>query len=79
MSNFVDRFKMEGFNTDLRLRYRINDKLTLTSNLAYYFDPFNFGYVDTYNDTYLMGGRKTNTYITQLSARYILKTICLLH
>ncbi|HNR19422.1 MAG TPA: DUF5916 domain-containing protein [Bacteroidia bacterium] len=73
MSNFVDRFKMEGFNTDLRLRYRINDKLTLTSNLAYYFDPFNFGYVDTYNDTYLMGGRKTNTYITQLSARYIFK------
>lgn len=73
VSNFIDRFKMEGFNTDLRLRYRINDKLTLTSNLAYYFDPFNFGYVDTYNDTYLMGGRKTNTYITQLSARYIFK------
>lgn len=73
MSNFVDRFKSEGFNTDLRLRYRINDKLTLTSNLSYYFDPFNFGYVDVFNNTYLMGGRITNTYITQLSARYIFK------
>lgn len=72
-SNFVDRFKSEGFNTDLRLRYRINDKLTITSNLNYYFDPFNFGYVDAYNDTYLMGGRKTNTYITQASVRYIFK------
>jgi hypothetical protein len=71
LSNFSDRFKMEGYNTDFRLRYRVNDHLTLAYKGSYYYDPFNFGYVDNLSKYYLFGGRKTNTYINQLTARFI--------
>ena len=74
MSNFSDRFKSEGYNTDLVVRYRFNDKLTLQTKFSNYRDPFNVGYVDqTGDNSYLFGGRKTNTFIHQISARYIFK------
>lgn len=72
MSNFVDRFKMEGYNTDVRIRYRLNDHITLVANSAFYYDPFNVGYVNDMGDFFLFGGRKTHTYINQLTARYII-------
>lgn len=74
MSNFSDKFKSEGFNTDLTLRYRFSDKLTVQATVSNYRDPYNFGFVDELDDNiYLFGGRKTNTFINQLSARYIFK------
>jgi uncharacterized protein DUF5916/cellulose/xylan binding protein with CBM9 domain len=74
MSNFMDRFLSEGYNTDLSLRMRVNDKFTLNYSLAFYFDPFNFGYVKYLDDeTILYGGRKLYTISNKISARYIFK------
>jgi hypothetical protein len=74
ISNFIDRFKSEGYNTDLSLRFRLNDKFTLNYALAYYFDPFNFGYVKHLDDdSALYGGRKLVTFSQRVTARYIFK------
>jgi hypothetical protein len=74
ISNFIDQFKSEGFNIDATLRYRANDKLTLSLTSSYYWDPYNFGYVSPLDENvYLFGGRKTNTYVNQLTIRYIFK------
>ncbi len=74
MSNFVDHFISEGYNMDATLRYRINDKLTLSGTSSYYFDPYNFGFTDQPDDNmYLFGLRRTNTYVNKLSVRYIFK------
>lgn len=74
MSNFIDRFKSEGYNTDLWVRFRVNDKLTLSHTFALYFDPFNFGYATTEdNGAIIMGGRKIYTTINKLTCRYIFK------
>jgi len=75
ISNFIDRFKNEGYNTDLTLRMRVNDKFTLNYSLAYYYDPFNFGYVKYLDDdNILYGGRKLHTISNTLAGRYIFKT-----
>ncbi|MEP7168386.1 MAG: DUF5916 domain-containing protein [Bacteroidota bacterium] len=74
MSNFIDRFQNEGYNTDLSLRMRVNDKFTLNYALTFYFDPFNFGYVKNLdNGDILYGGRKLYTIANKISARYIFK------
>ncbi|MEO5569361.1 MAG: DUF5916 domain-containing protein [Bacteroidia bacterium] len=74
ISNFIDRFKSEGYNTDLSLRLRVNDKFTLNYTLGYYFDPFNFGFVKYLDDdSILYGGRKLITISNRVSARYIFK------
>lgn len=74
ISNFIDRFKTEGYNTDLLLRFRVSDKFTLNYTLAFYYDPFNFGYVKSLDDTaVLYGGRRLYTISNQFSARYLFK------
>ena len=74
MSNFIDRFSNEGYNTDLSLRLRVNDKFTLNYSLAFYYDPFNFGYVKYLDDdNILYGGRRLYTVSNKISARYIFK------
>ena len=72
-SNFIDRFVSEGINSDATLRYRVNDKLTVTASNSYYFDPYNFGFTDQLGEDYLFGVRRTNTYINKFSVRYIFK------
>ncbi|MFI5203577.1 MAG: DUF5916 domain-containing protein [Flavobacteriales bacterium] len=73
VSNFIDRFVSEGYNTSVGLRYRFNDKFTLRYNWVYNYDPYNFGAVDwyTYPDTVIFGTRITNTYINSVTGRYI--------
>lgn len=74
VSNFIDRFVMEGYNTDLTVRFRVNDKFTLSYSLAYYFDPFNFGFVKYEDDTHILyGGRRLHTISNRISGRYIFK------
>ena len=73
MSNFIDSFKMEGYNTDLALRFRVNDKLTLNYSLGFYYDPFNFGFAGYEGENILYGGRKTYTTVNKISSRYIFK------
>ncbi len=55
------------------MRYRVNDKLTVTASNSYYFDPYNFGFTDQLGEDYLFGVRRTNTYINKFSVRYIFK------
>lgn len=72
MSNFIDQFKMEGYNTDVSIRYRASNKLNLKYSFSFYYDPFNVGYVtvDSLNEI-IYGGRKLHTYINLLSANYL--------
>lgn len=73
VSNFIDRFVAEGYNTSAGIRYRFSNRFTLRYNWVYNFDPYNFGAVDwfTYPDTVIFGTRITNTYINSLTGRYI--------
>lgn len=74
MSNFIDHFKMEGYNTDVSLRYRATDKLNLRYSFSFYYDPFNFGFaaIDD-SGAVIYGGRKLHTYINRLELKYIFK------
>jgi hypothetical protein len=72
MSNFIDRFVSEGYNTDVTLRWRMNDHLSIKYIFAYYFDPYNFGHANfdsAGNNIY--GVRKLNTFINSLNLQYI--------
>ena len=72
MSNFLDRFKMEGYNTDVTLRWRVNDHLSVKYSYAYYYDPFNFGHANfDAEGNNIFGGRKLNTIINGLNLQYI--------
>lgn len=70
-SNFIGQFVSEGYNIDVRLRYRISDRLTLRLNSNYGYDPYNLGFVDVDNDEVVYGLRRMNTYTNQLIASYI--------
>ena len=74
VSNFLDHFKTEGYNTDVGIRYRASDKLNMKYNFSFYYDPFNFGFadIDSANNV-IYGGRKLYTYINRLSINYIFK------
>lgn len=73
ISNFVDRFVSEGYNTSLGLRYRFNDRFSIRYSGAYNFDPYNFGCADWYSqpDTIVFGLRKMHTFENSLFARFI--------
>ncbi|MBL0104374.1 MAG: hypothetical protein IPP51_11835 [Bacteroidetes bacterium] len=74
VSNFIDRFVSEGFNTSLGLRYRFNDHLTLKFINGYNFDPYNFGVADYSDpDNIIYGLRILHTYENILSGKYIFK------
>lgn len=74
MSNFLDHFKSEGFNTDITLRYRVSNKLNIKYSFSFYFDPFNYGFaaIDD-SGSVIYGGRKLHTYINRLAVSYIIK------
>lgn len=72
VSNFLDHYKMEGYNFGPRIRYRFNDKLTLRTEFNYNYDPFNFGYASSDEDgNSIFGGRILNTYVSGISGKYI--------
>jgi Domain of unknown function (DUF5916)/Carbohydrate family 9 binding domain-like len=72
MSNFIDHFKTEGYNTDVSIRYRASNKLNVKYAFSFYYDPFNYGFADIdANGDVIYGGRKLHTYINLLSANYI--------
>ncbi len=74
LSNFLDYFKMEGYNTDLTLRYRFSNKLTSKYTFAFYYDPFNYGFADIDSlEHVIYGGRRLHTYINRLAINYIIK------
>ena len=71
LSNFRERFVSEGYNVNLRPRYRISDKFTVRLESYSGFDPYNLGYADTQQDgTIIYGLRRLNTYINQLNFIY---------
>ncbi len=74
ISNFIDDLVSEGYNTDLSLRFRVNDKFTLNMTSGYHFDPYNFGYVTTTPETPVYGARRLTTHVNRLAARYIFQT-----
>jgi hypothetical protein len=74
VSNFIDRFVSEGFNSSLALRYRFSDHLTLTLSNGYNFDPYNFGVADFSDPQNIIYGlRILNTFENVLSGKYIFK------
>lgn len=72
VSNFIDRFLSEGYNTSFRLRYRVNDRFTLRYSGIYNYDPYNFGCADWYSQPDIIFGlRRMHTYENSLFARFI--------
>jgi len=72
ISNFIGEFVSEGYNTNVTVRYRVNDKLTLRYIFGYYFDPYNFGFADIdTNGDIIYGLRRMNTFENTLNISYI--------
>ncbi len=73
VSNFIDRFLSEGYNSSMSLRYRFSDRFTMRYSAVYNFDPYNFGCADWYSqpDEIIFGLRKMHTYENSLFARFI--------
>jgi hypothetical protein len=74
VSNFIDEFVSEGYNTNVTARYRVSDKLTLRYIFGYYFDPYNYGFadIDTKGDV-IYGLRRMNTFENTINISYIFK------
>jgi hypothetical protein len=74
MSNFIDEFISEGYNTNMKARYRISDKLTVQYIFGYYFDPYNYGFADIDNNgDVIYGLRRLNTFENTVNVSYIFK------
>jgi len=73
ISNFIDDLVSEGYNTDLSLRFRVNDKFTLNYSLGFYYDPYNFGFAGYEGDSVLYGARRLYTNVNRFAVRYIFK------
>lgn len=73
VSNFIDEFVSEGYNSSIALRYRFNDRFTIRYSGSFNYDPYNFGCADWYSrpDTIIFGIRKMHTYENSLFARFI--------
>ena len=73
-SNFIDMFRIDGYNTDVGIRYRFNNQFKISYSFSRYYDPFNFGYTRTDENGIVYGGRKLITYENRLTLNYIIKT-----
>jgi hypothetical protein len=70
-SNFLDKFRHEGYNQSLSLRIRPFDKLFIIPSFQYNYDPFNVGYAaDDDNGDIIFGGRRLDTYNSELKLSY---------
>ncbi|MBK7888175.1 MAG: carbohydrate binding family 9 domain-containing protein [Bacteroidetes bacterium] len=74
LSNFIDEFTWFGYNNELGIRFRPNDKFFLTYKLVYNYDPFNVGYA-THDEEGkpLIGGRRLDTWENSFKGSYIFK------
>lgn len=72
LSNFIDKYISEGYNTDVSIRYRLNDHLSIKYSYTYNFDPQNFGHAnfDSVGNN-IFGLRELNTIINSLNLQYI--------
>jgi hypothetical protein len=71
----IHGFPMEqGFGGEIKPRFRVNDKLSITTIFNYSFDPLNPGFAnfDADGDP-IFGGRELNTYVNSLIIKYIFK------
>jgi len=74
LSNFIGQFVSEGYTLNAKVRYRINDKLTVKLISSYGYDPYNLGWVDiTPDDEIIYGLRYLHTYTNELNAVYTFK------
>ena len=73
ISNFIEKFIAEGYNTTCTLRYRFSDKFTLRLINKYNYDPYNFGYANETENDIIFGLRLLNTYENVISGKYIFK------
>jgi Domain of unknown function (DUF5916) len=73
-SNFIDRFRIDGYNTDLGLRYRFSNSFKVNYDFSFYYDPYNFGYTRTEDTGIVYGGRKLKTFQHKVTLNYIIKT-----
>jgi hypothetical protein len=70
-SNFLDKFRHEGYNNSISLRIRPFDKLFIIPSFEYNYDPFNVGYAaDDANGDIIFGGRRLDTYNSELKLSY---------
>ena len=74
ISNFIDEFTRFGYNNSVTLLVRPSDKLYMTYNLQYNYDPFNVGFANfDENDQPLLGGRRLDTWENRFNGTYIFK------
>src|SRR5258705_1886670 len=75
VANFIEKYIAEGWNPVCTLRYRFSDKFTLRFINRYNYDPYNFGFANTFGqpDTVIYGLRILNTYENVISGKYIYK------
>lgn len=74
ISNFIDEFTWFGYNNSVSLLVRPSDKLFLTYNLRYDFDPFNVGFANfDESEQPIIGGRRLDTWENSLRGTYIFK------
>lgn len=74
ISNFIGQFVSEGFNANLTVRYRVNDKLSFRAISFFNTDPYNLGFADIdAADNIIYGLRKVHTYENSLSVKYNFK------
>jgi len=72
VSNFIDRFKSEGYKNRISFRVRPTDKLFIIYSLANEFDPYNVGYAGTATtDTIIFGTRRVETWVNEINLNYI--------
>ncbi len=74
LSNFIDVYTWFGYNNSLGFRLRPNDKLFITYNIVYNYDPFNVGFA-TFDESArpLIGGRRLDTWENRITGNYIFK------
>lgn len=72
VSNFLNRFKGEGYKNAISIRVRPSDKLFIIYNFISDFDPYNLGYANTTTDgAIIFGTRKINTWVNELNCNFI--------
>ena len=72
VSNFLNRFKGEGYKNAISFRIRPSDKLFIIYNFISDFDPNNLGYANTASDgTIIFGTRKIDTWVNEVNCNFI--------
>lgn len=77
LKNNIHNFEQgQGYSFEIKPRFRASDKLSFYYEFNYSFDPFNIGGFDGNSDSLgnvIFGGKKLDTYVNTLTAKYIFK------